>query len=60
VVSLTAVRWSWRTPGCRADKTWDSGRLPIGGTFSRPFAKPGTYDFVCTIHPAMHGTITVE
>ena len=42
------------------DQSWDSGRLPIGGTFSHTFAEPGTYDFACTIHPAMKGAITVE
>jgi plastocyanin len=42
-----------------ADKSWDSGRVPIGGTFSQTFASPGTYDFVCSIHPAMKGSIMV-
>jgi plastocyanin len=42
-----------------ADQSWDSGRLPIGGTFSHTFDEPGTYDFVCTIHRTMQGTITV-
>ena len=43
-----------------ADQSWDSGRLPIGGTFSHTFAEPGTYAFSCTIHPAMKGVITVQ
>jgi plastocyanin len=42
-----------------ADKSWDSGRLPIGGTFSRTFSEAGSYAFLCTIHPAMKGTISV-
>jgi plastocyanin len=28
-------------------------------TFSLKFAKAGTYDYVCTIHPGMKGTVTV-
>lgn len=28
------------------------------GTFTAP-SKPGTYKFHCTIHPQMHGTLTV-
>lgn len=28
------------------------------GTFTAP-SKPGTYTFHCTIHPQMHGTLTV-
>jgi plastocyanin len=43
-----------------ADKSWDSGRLPIGGTFSQTFTEPGTYGFLCSIHSAMKGTITVQ
>jgi plastocyanin len=42
-----------------ANRSWDSGRLPIGGTFSQTFTDAGTYEFVCTIHPAMKGTISV-
>jgi plastocyanin len=29
-------------------------------TFTYTFDKPGTYHFVCTIHPRMVGTIVVE
>jgi len=28
-------------------------------TFSFTFSKPGTFDYNCTIHPFMHGTVTV-
>ena len=42
-----------------ADKSWDSGRLPLGATFSQTFSQAGTYEFVCSIHAAMKGTITV-
>ena len=28
-------------------------------TFTFTFSKPGTFDYNCTIHPFMHGTVTV-
>ncbi len=30
-----------------------------GSTFSHTFTKPGTFSYNCTIHPFMHGTLTV-
>lgn len=29
------------------------------GTFSREFAEPGTYSYVCTLHPFMEGAVVV-
>jgi plastocyanin len=29
------------------------------GTFSHRFTKPGSYDYLCTLHPNMAGTIEV-
>ena len=59
----TTVTWSNEDEAVHTvtatDNTWDSGRLPIGGTFSQTFSEAGTYDFLCSIHPAMKGTITV-
>jgi plastocyanin len=43
-----------------ADGSFDSGRMPIGSTFSMTFAAPGTYEYVCSIHAAMKGTLVVE
>jgi plastocyanin len=43
-----------------ADGSWDSGRLPIGATYSRTFAQSGSYAYGCSIHAAMKGTITVN
>ena len=37
-----------------------SGALDQQETFSFEFDEPGTYRYVCTIHPHMSGTITVQ
>jgi plastocyanin len=29
------------------------------GTWGRTFEEPGTYDYICTLHPNMTGTVTV-
>lgn len=43
------------------DAVWDSGGLAGGGTFSFTFDEPGTFQYLCSIHPAqMRATITVE
>lgn len=61
----TTVEWQNRAEGTphtttSGDGTWDSGRLGAGGSFSFTFTEPGTYDYVCTIHPSMTGTVIVE
>jgi plastocyanin len=33
--------------------------LEPGGQFEYVFTQPGTYDYVCTLHPGMTGTITI-
>ena len=38
---------------------FDSGNLAPGGTFSVTFTLAGTYQYYCTIHPWMKGTIVV-
>jgi plastocyanin len=37
-----------------------SSALDTNDNFSFKFDKPGTYHFLCSIHPQMVGTITVE
>lgn len=39
---------------------WDSGVIPPGESFSYTFTAAGTFPYLCTIHPSMQGSITVE
>ena len=41
------------------DKSFDSGQLAPGASFSFTFTKAGTFTYKCTIHPNMMGTIIV-
>ena len=38
---------------------FDSGVLKKGDTFSHTFDTAGSFDYVCTLHPNMRGTVTV-
>ncbi len=40
-------------------KGFDSGDLPYGYPFTVTFTTPGTYQYYCSIHPIMTGTIVV-
>jgi amicyanin len=40
--------------------TINSGNLGNGQSYTVTFTKPGTYQYVCTIHPFMKGTVTVQ
>ena|SRR5437763_980889 len=37
----------------------NSGVLNSGNQFTHTFATPGTYPYLCHIHPFMHGTVVV-
>ncbi len=41
------------------DGSFDSGTLASGATFEHTFSDPGTYAYLCQIHPDMTGTIEV-
>src|SRR5690606_31711653 len=41
------------------DGSWDSGIIRPGATYQRTFTRPGTYEFFCTPHPFMKGTVIV-
>lgn len=36
-----------------------ASELQSDGTFTQTFDQPGTYDYVCTVHPDMQGTVVV-
>jgi len=42
------------------DGSWKSDNLAKGASFSYTFDKPGTYAYICSIHPTMKGTIIVQ
>jgi plastocyanin len=42
------------------DGSFDSGILDPGGSFSFTFNEPGSFDYVCQLHPQMQGTVTAE
>ena len=42
------------------ERYWDSGIMEPGATFSFTFNEPGTWAYVCGLHPDMTGTVTVE
>jgi plastocyanin len=41
-------------------KTLDSDALDTDDQFSHVFAEPGTYAYLCTVHPKMSGQVIVE
>jgi plastocyanin len=41
------------------DGSFDTGTLEEGKLKSETFKQLGTYDYVCEIHPSMHGTVEV-
>ena len=38
----------------------DPGAIEGGDTFEHTFDEAGTFDYVCTVHPGMEGTVVVE
>jgi amicyanin len=39
--------------------TFHSPGMGTGGTYSFTFTNAGSYDYMCSIHPFMHGTVVV-
>jgi plastocyanin len=42
------------------DGAFDSGIFDPGGSFAFTFNEPGSFPYVCQLHPRMQGTITAE
>jgi plastocyanin len=64
------IRWENPTPtehtvthvGCLEDGNgcaFDSGLVLPNDTYTHPGLTPGKYQYICRIHPIMHGTIIV-
>lgn len=43
-----------------AGRTFDSGSIPAGKSWSYVAREPGEYAYVCTLHPGMKGTLIVR
>ena len=61
------VRVTWTNDGVEGHdvtgyggEAWGSGAMGPTATYSRVFSEPGRFDYFCTIHPEMRGTIFVE
>jgi plastocyanin len=63
VAAGTRVTWQNRDPEphtvASVDGKFRSGALDEGDSFSFKFDAPGTYRYVCSIHPQMVGTVVV-
>ena len=55
------VTWVWNDGGVEHDVSGDDFKSEVmsEGTFRHRFDEPGTYEYVCTLHPNMTGTIEV-
>ncbi len=57
------VTWSNSGPSAHtataSDHSFDTGILQKGASGSHTFTQAGTFPYVCSIHPFMHGTIVV-
>ena len=43
-----------------SDGALKSDELSKGDTYKFTFTKAGKYDYICGIHPSMHGSVTVQ
>ena len=41
-------------------KSGEPGAMQTGDTFEHTFDAAGTFDYVCTVHPGMNGSVKVE
>ncbi len=59
----TTVTWTNRDEEphtvAASDGSFRSPGMGTGATFAHTFASAGTFDYVCSIHPMMHGTVVV-
>jgi plastocyanin len=60
-VTVTNKDTTTHTVTATTGKAFDTGNVAPGasGTFTAP-TKPGSYPYICSIHPFMKGTLTVS
>lgn len=58
----TTLTWQWDDGRVRHDVVGEGFRSPVmsKGRFTHRFDAPGTYDYLCTLHPRMRGRVTVR
>ena len=57
------VAWVWNDGHVPHDVTFEHGQSSSkedDGTWQRTFDRAGSYTYQCTLHPFMHGTVTVR
>lgn len=63
VAAGTTVTWTNRDEEphtvAASDGSFHSPGMGTGATFTHTFATAGTFEYVCSIHPMMHGTVVV-
>ncbi|MDQ6928610.1 MAG: cupredoxin domain-containing protein [Actinomycetota bacterium] len=58
-----SVAWNWVDGTILHDVAFDDGPTSpkqTSGTWERAFLDPGSYDYVCTLHPQMTGKVIVS
>ena len=64
VTAGTVVTWTNRDDMphtvVSTDKSFASQALDTGDTFTYTFENPGTFDYLCSIHPRMTGRVVVK
>ncbi len=58
-----SVAWDWKDGTIIHDVAFDDGPTSPKqtlGTWERTFPDPGSYDYVCTLHPQMTGKVIVS